>query len=104
MFDRILVPLDGSVMAENVLPQVRRLLRHGGDEVVLVRAVVPIPAESGMVLAGHDLDAAGAYLKTIEEKLSATPVNSIARIGAAARVIMDVAAAEKSTLIAMATQ
>jgi nucleotide-binding universal stress UspA family protein len=103
MFERILVPLDGSVMAENVLPQVRRLLHHGPAEIVLVRAVVPVPAENGMVLAGDNLDAAGAYLKTIGEKFSGTRVQSIARIGAAASVILDVAAEEKCTLIGMAT-
>jgi len=103
MFERILVPLDGSAMAENILSQVRRLLRHGNAEVVLVRAVVPVPAENGMVLVGDNLDAAGAYLKTVEERLAGTKVKSIARIGAAASVILDVAAEEKSTLIALAT-
>jgi nucleotide-binding universal stress UspA family protein len=103
MFERILVPLDGSVMAENVLPQVRRLLRHGNVDIVLVRAVVPVPAENGMVLEGENIDAVEAYLETVEEKLPETQVRSIVRVGAAPRVVLDVAAEEKCTLIAMAT-
>ncbi len=39
MFSRILVPLDGSLRAERVLPVAGRIARSGGGAVVLVRAV-----------------------------------------------------------------
>lgn len=37
MFRRILVPLDGSETAASILPQVRRILRRDGSEVILLR-------------------------------------------------------------------
>ena len=39
MFKRILVPLDGSSLAEAILPQVQELARTLGAELFLVRAV-----------------------------------------------------------------
>lgn len=40
MFKKILVPLDGSELAESVLPQVRALAECAGGEIVLLRVAV----------------------------------------------------------------
>src|SRR6185436_14969720 len=47
MFQRILIPLDGSEIAEAILVQVRRLLSIRDAEVVLLQAV-PIPVQPGL--------------------------------------------------------
>src|SRR5436305_14337653 len=44
MFNRILVPLDGSGRAERALPIAARMARAGGGSIVLVRAVSTEPA------------------------------------------------------------
>lgn len=41
MFQRILVPLDGSALAEQVLPTAARLARIAGGSVILLRVVKP---------------------------------------------------------------
>ncbi|MBI1852677.1 MAG: universal stress protein [Planctomycetes bacterium] len=45
MFSKILVPLDGSDLAESILPQMERIYRVRDAEIVLLRAV-PLPALS----------------------------------------------------------
>jgi nucleotide-binding universal stress UspA family protein len=47
MYQKILVPLDGSKLAECVLPHVKAIARGCGiREVVIVRVVEPIPPEA----------------------------------------------------------
>ena len=104
MFERILVPLDGSPLGEAVLTQVRRILFHKDAEVLLVQAVsTPTPAE-GM---GLDLLQAQAqsYLQRTEKDLldQGARARSILRIGAPAEVILNVADEERVSLIAMST-
>jgi nucleotide-binding universal stress UspA family protein len=41
MFQRILVPLDGSALAEQALPTAARLARSAGGSIILLRAVKP---------------------------------------------------------------
>ncbi len=47
MFKHILVPLDGSPLAEQAIPLAARLARTTGGSVLLVRVVSPLP-EFGM--------------------------------------------------------
>lgn len=43
MYKKILVPLDGSELAECVLPHVENLIRGGGvDEIIIIRVVEPV--------------------------------------------------------------
>lgn len=42
MFQRILVPLDGSLLAESALPAAARIARATGAKLTLLRAVVPL--------------------------------------------------------------
>ncbi len=70
MFSNLLVPLDGSKLAESVLPVVRRLAERLGCEVKLLHVIEKRPPSS---IHGdtHLQDAAGAqrYLTLIVEKL-----------------------------------
>jgi nucleotide-binding universal stress UspA family protein len=43
MIDRILVPLDGSKLAEKALPYVSTLAQKFEAEIILVRVVQPVP-------------------------------------------------------------
>jgi nucleotide-binding universal stress UspA family protein len=105
MLERIIVPLDGSLTAEAVLPHVRRILRRQDAEIILVRAVVPTPVENTMLIADAAMGAAKAYLAGIQERLEreGVRVSSETRPGTAVGVILDVVEERKATMIAMAT-
>ncbi|HVR86348.1 MAG TPA: universal stress protein [Planctomycetota bacterium] len=105
MIDRILVPLDGSRVAEQILPHLRRLLHRQDAEVILVRAAVPPPMENGMLIADVLLAAARDYLTQTQEHLrdQGVRVRSVARVGAPAGVILEIAEEERATMIALAT-
>jgi len=105
MLERIIVPLDGSLTAEAVLPHVRRILRRQDSEIILVRAVVPAPVENTMLIADAAMGAANAYIAGIQERLEreGVRVSSEVRAGTAVGVILDVAEERKATMIAMAT-
>lgn len=54
LFGRILVPLDGSVLAADILPAAASLARSGAGRLTLLRIVQPVPliaAESGIPFA-----------------------------------------------------
>ncbi|MBV8881981.1 MAG: universal stress protein [Planctomycetaceae bacterium] len=105
MIDRILVPLDGSRVAEQILPHLRRVLHRHDSEVILVRAAVPPPMENGMLIADALLAAARDYLAGMQDQLRDQGVRarSIVRVGSPISVILDVAQEERATLIAQAT-
>jgi nucleotide-binding universal stress UspA family protein len=105
MIERIVVPLDGSALAEEILPHVRKVLRRADSEVFLVRAVIPAPGEDAMVLAEAALGAAREYLERVQDRLVEQGVRVTARalVGSAARVILDVTQQDGATMIAMAT-
>ncbi len=56
---RVLVPLDGSTLAEGALPVARRLVGESGDDLILLRVTalsevpMPVMAEYGMVWTGY---------------------------------------------------
>jgi nucleotide-binding universal stress UspA family protein len=105
MIDRILVPLDGSRVAEQILPHLRRVLHRRDAEVILVRAAVPPPTENGMLIADTLLAAAREYLTETQDRLrdQGIRVRSVVRLGSPAVVILDVALEERATMIALAT-
>jgi nucleotide-binding universal stress UspA family protein len=90
----ILVPLDGSVLAEHALPYALHLARAAGGRLVLIRAT---PAAAR--------DAAEAALAATAERLVAAgvPVEPQVRAGEAGAVILEAARAREAGLIAMAT-
>lgn len=104
MLDRIVVPLDGSPLAESVLPQVRRIVAEGG-EIVLVRAETPVPTESGAFLVPDVVAAAEKYLAGVQDRLREQGVRArvVARVGAAADVVLETVRESGAGLIAMAT-
>lgn len=107
MFERIVVPLDGSKLAEAILGQVRRILFRKDAEIILVRAaVVPPSLDPATVELPEILQArATQYLDDVARTLSSqgARVRTQARLGNAAEVILDVAGEEKASLITMAT-
>lgn len=107
MFERILVPLDGSPTAEAVLPQVRSLFAPKGTEIVLLSVVtIPVSADLTPVLSVVELkDEATRYLRTMEERLrrEGLRVRTVLEVGLPAETILDVADEQKSGLIAMST-
>ena len=107
LFDRILVPLDGSGLAAAVLPQVRRILVHKQAEVVLVQAAALPPGVEGDAVELPELCCAKSlkYLEEVAETLRAegARVRTTARLGDPAEVILNAASEEKASLIAMST-
>jgi nucleotide-binding universal stress UspA family protein len=105
MIERIVVPLDGSLTAEAILPHVRRVLYRNDSEVILVRAVVPPPVENAITIAEAQLAAAREYILGQQDRLKqgGVRVKHEVRIGSALGVILDVVEEQKATMIALAT-
>ena len=106
MFDRILVPLDGSAVAESTLPWVTRILRRSDAEVVLLRVVVPeIPEVDALTPQEKLTQDADAYLGSLIRRVESegVRVRGIVRVGSAPEEILDVSRSEKASLIAMST-
>lgn len=108
MFERILVPLDGSPLAEQILTQIARILRREDSEILLLR-VLDIPENIGRVSMASfrvaEREAAQKYLDELARRLYQKGVKVNGRIaeGPAAETILEVARAEGCTMIAMAT-
>lgn len=108
MNDRILVPLDGSPSAEQILVQVARLLRREDAEVTILRvAHLPysISRADSVSLLDADRTSAKAYLAETVRALEKQGVRarSILREGPAAEEILQAAVDEKATMIAIST-
>ncbi len=99
MFQRILVPLDGSARSEQAIPVAARIARAFGGTVIMV-CVVPPAARSGKVRmseaypgVGTDEQLAEAteYLKSVaaSETLSSTPIELHTAIGTIAPTLLD---------------
>jgi nucleotide-binding universal stress UspA family protein len=107
MFDKILVPLDGSPLSERALPPALALGRQPDTEVILAR--VPTGEDAPIMADGHRPDQARrdtqAYLDAL--RLSHLPpgLNLRTRLmnGDAASAIVDTASAEGVDLIVMST-
>jgi len=106
-FERILVPLDGSECAENILPKVEKLATDLKASIALLRVAYastfpgmdPTEAEVTVVREAED------YLRKIEERLKAKGfrVDSHVRYGDEAEEIMDHAGQKDIDMIAMST-
>ena len=95
MLTTVLVPLDGSALAEYALPYAARLARAAGGRLVLVRAAPDAPARQR----------AEAELAAVAERLftEGVPVEAHVRRGAAGDVILEGARAWAAGLIVTAT-
>ena len=98
MYSKILVPLDGSHVSEQILPYARLFADAYGIPVELLRIADPAarppfwPAETS-----------GQYLKKIAAENFSGSASTTAEVGAPATVIVDHAKTDPSCLIAMAT-
>jgi len=108
MFERILVPLDGSPRAELILSQIARILRRDDAEVRLLR-VVDIPEAVGRIslaiLRQKEREEAQQYLHDIILRFGDKAEKIHARVaeGWTAEVILETARTEGATMIAMTT-
>jgi nucleotide-binding universal stress UspA family protein len=115
MYQKILVPLDGSALAECVFPHVEVLARGcQAKSVVFVRVVEPFhqptgdyvmePEQVKKIEAGHKL-AVEAYLKKISAKVSlaGATVKTEALYGTPAETLADYASKNQVDLIVIAT-
>jgi nucleotide-binding universal stress UspA family protein len=113
MFSRVLVPLDGSPLAEQVLPYVRIVAKAGVSRIQLLRAVRPAgedladPARSHFP---HQVDAnlrdqALDYLREVGASLTGLGVSTSydVHLGDPASRIITEADREPGTLVAMST-
>lgn len=112
MFNKILIPLDGSELAEAILPEAERLAKDFGAEVMLLHAhalpSAPYFMDNPYGLADavrHERESERVYLETIANQLRAKgfSVKTVVNEGRAADVILDTAEAVKADLIAMTT-
>ena len=106
MYERIMVPLDGSNAAEMVLPYAEEIATKFNSEIALVSVAEPTPAESDHLFR--------AYLKTIQEKVRTelgnwgakpgTPVTIEVLAGKPAQEILSYAADKNVSLVVMASR
>jgi nucleotide-binding universal stress UspA family protein len=107
MFSKILVPLDGSKLAEGILPQVEWLAKIHNGEVTLLRVALahtfpgadPTQHQVNVVREAED------YLAKVEANMKSVgvKVNSVVRYGHDAQEILDHAKERDVDLIAMST-
>jgi nucleotide-binding universal stress UspA family protein len=111
VYRRALVPLDGSAVAETVIPSVLRIAAALDLEVVLVQVVAAFPPGTPEGSARQidesrrRLDQeARAYLQSVAERLAGhVRTRIVVRRGEAAAEIVEAAAEERVDLIAMTT-
>ena len=127
MYERILVPLDGSDLAERALPYAAEIAKLAGSEIVLLQAVTPFAAtlgqatasdaaevapiftESAMAIAREQhagmVAAARDYLASHASELAKAGVKARTEVleGAPAQTILQYAQANGVGLIAMCT-
>jgi nucleotide-binding universal stress UspA family protein len=107
MFKKVLVPLDGSKLAEKILPQVEEIVKFSGAEVHLLKVVMsyeidPKKGEEELKrLAGE----AQEYLDQVATRLKDKGIqaSAIVAFGKDAVQICDYASENKFNFIAMST-
>jgi nucleotide-binding universal stress UspA family protein len=110
MFQRILVPLDGSPLAEEVLPLAAQLARAASASLILLRVVTtyqnPVPMEPvSLVEQSRKMIVAKSlsYLQRIitNEYLDGIPVQTVALAGLPAQTILQFARTHQVDLVLM---
>ena len=113
MYTRMLIPLDGSKLAENVLPYARTLAGAMDLRIELL-SVVDTMDFARTTHAGHvrDFDPiieaavreGEQYLENVARSFTGSTVNCVVEQGQADQIIIEKAAGDKETLIGMATR
>ena len=98
MYSKILVPLDGSRLSEQILPYARFFADAHGIPVELVRITDPDARPPFW-----SPETTGRYLRKIAAEYFSSAARTVTEIGAPAKAIVDHAKADPSCLIAMAT-
>ncbi|HLF78891.1 MAG TPA: universal stress protein [Dehalococcoidia bacterium] len=113
MYERILVPLDGSVLSEAALSHAEAIGKQFESTLILLQVVAPppqagtdIPVGTFSVTSDQDRAEAERYLGTITERLTSRQLKTETRIviGHAADEILSSAAGAQASLVVMATQ
>jgi len=120
-FANVLVPLDGSDVADSVLPHATTLARVFGARLTLLRVVAPLPAPAALYAApfaippqqaddtiGIRIDAAQGYIDAIAARLRADDIapevaTDVRVAESPAPAILDAAASHAADTIAIAT-
>src|SRR5215467_7114245 len=112
MYTRMLIPLDGSKVAEQVLPYARFLARALTISVELMEVVDPealnllANPEQGRyidTLLAEKKESRKTYLEAIARSFQAARIKCFVEAGKAEEVIIEKAATDKETLVVMAT-
>jgi nucleotide-binding universal stress UspA family protein len=112
MYTRMLIPLDGSKVAEQVLPYARFLAKALAIPVELLEVVDPEalallsnPRQGRYVdtVLAEGIESSKNYLEAIGRSFQGAKVKSLVEKGKAEDVVIEKAAADKNTLIVMAT-
>lgn len=106
--DKILVPLDGSMLAETALPAACGLAAKEGAAISLLRAaqVTTLPGADTTEAQVLAIQEAEAYLAHVVQRLAAKGIDRVEThvwYGPAAASIVEAAAAQKIDLIVMST-
>jgi nucleotide-binding universal stress UspA family protein len=105
--ERILVPLDGSECAENVLPKVEELAELKGEGICLLRVALAhtFPGADQTEAQVEVVREAEEYLHGVEERLKAKgfDVNAHVRYGNEVEEILDHAAQKEIDFVAIST-
>lgn len=106
MYDRILVPLDGSHAAEEALPHARSLASRLRSELILLRVDVPIQNLPSSRYPDEIGSTAKAYLRGVAEPmfLKQLKVRSLVAFGDPAREILACAERERVDLVIVAAR
>lgn len=115
MYQKVLVPLDGSERAEAILPYVIEIARCGGSQILLLTVIEPEMLlvspydplsirESDEVVAAQ-ISEAEAYLAQLCQRLQQLGLDAHCRVvrGMVTDTVIEVANAEAVDLIAMAS-
>jgi nucleotide-binding universal stress UspA family protein len=105
MFDRLLVPLDGSKSGEVALPFLKRLPLKDGTRIVLAQIVEPDAADPGPGFIEESLEFAYWYLRQVAATLpgESIVIDTLVRFDRVAESLAAAAEEENATLILMAT-
>jgi nucleotide-binding universal stress UspA family protein len=111
MFEHILVPLDGSALAECVLPHLVALAQVGSPRLTLLRVLDPSVVESKLSLTVDPFDwqlrkvEAEIYLREVQRHLEEAGVQSEGEIleGRAAETVLEYAEGSQADLVLMSS-
>lgn len=105
MYERILVPLDGSAAGESVLVPVQWLARRASSEVLLAQVDEPHPQDVGPGFKEETKEFSVEYLRQVTEALKKSGLRADYRVRAGAVVdeLVALAREERVSLIAMTT-